>query len=172
MNSILKYLVVVVVGIATLVCFDSCQKVEGCTDETAENYNPDAEVSDNSCTYARDKFIGTFKGTLDCQAPLPSGEEFTMVVSESLSSNSEVLLNFEDLANPLPELSARAEGNKLIIDPKQVSVALDPSNPTVLTDLEYSGEATIAGDNLSGQILVKIILLGSSLPCNMTATKQ
>jgi hypothetical protein len=32
--------------------FTSCSKKEGCTDSTAENFNPDAEKDDGSCTYA------------------------------------------------------------------------------------------------------------------------
>lgn len=37
------------VGIGSLMT--SCSKTEGCTDPTAENYNPDADKDDASCTY-------------------------------------------------------------------------------------------------------------------------
>ncbi|WP_235296123.1 hypothetical protein [Portibacter marinus] len=172
MRSLLNILFLVMVGMGTITSLDSCRKVEGCTDEAAENYDPDADVSDGSCVYARDKFIGTYAGVLNCQAPLPSGEEFTMVISESLTSNSEVLVSFQNLNTPLPELVARVEGDQLFIDPEQVSVALNPMEPTMLTDVEFSGEATIAEDLLGGQLNIKIVLLGTALPCDFTAMKQ
>lgn len=39
----------IVVGLGSL--FTSCSKKEGCTDPTAENFNPDADKDDGSCTY-------------------------------------------------------------------------------------------------------------------------
>lgn len=40
----------ITVGLGSVL--SSCSKEEGCTDITAENYNPDAEKDDGSCTYA------------------------------------------------------------------------------------------------------------------------
>lgn len=39
----------------------SCDDISGCTDRTADNYNPDAVRDDNSCINARDKFLGVYK---------------------------------------------------------------------------------------------------------------
>lgn len=45
--------------------FNSCTKEEvyGCTNPESENFNPDATVDDGSCTYIRDRFLGTYKST-------------------------------------------------------------------------------------------------------------
>ena len=161
-------------GLSTIVFLDSCKKVEGCTDVEAENYNADADVSDGTCTYARDKFIGTFAGQLSCQAPLPSDEEFLIVISEGLTNNSEVLISFQNVDPPLPELTARVDGNSLVIDPETVDIALNPATPDETTQLTYSGEATIdaSGVNLSGELRVLLVIIGQTLKCDMTAVKQ
>ncbi len=172
MKVALKLLLACFLGLGLITTLDSCQKVEGCTDPDAENYNADAEESDGSCTYAREKFIGTFQGMLSCGPPLPNDEDFTIVIAEGLSNNAEVLITFQDVESPIPELSARVDGDKLIIDPERVSIPLDPNNPEALTEIEFSGEATIAGDNLSGTLDTKVVLLSISSSCNMTATRQ
>ncbi len=153
----------------------SCQQdVEGCMDSTAENFNPDANVDDGNCVYARDKFIGTFMGTLACQAPLPNDESFTITFAEGLSDNSEVEISFENTETPLPVLTGTVDGNKITIAETETSIALDPSMPDVKTDLVYSGEAIIddSGENLSGELRVEIVLFMQTLTCDMTAAKQ
>lgn len=173
MKKITQYFLLLTFAVLSTIAFDSCQTVEGCTDPEAENYNPDADDNDGSCTYARDKFLGTYEGIIACQPPLPGEEPFTMVISESLSSNAEVLitfLNLEDLT--LPELSATVSGSTMVINQETVEVPLDVNNPDLLTEIEYSGEATISGDDLSGTLNTKAVLLQLSVPCDITAVKQ
>jgi len=43
----------IVVGLGSLLT--SCSKKEGCTDSTAENFNPDADKDDGSCTYEEEE---------------------------------------------------------------------------------------------------------------------
>ena len=38
----------------------SCKKTEGCTDNQATNYNPDAEKNDGSCVFPYDAYVGTY----------------------------------------------------------------------------------------------------------------
>jgi hypothetical protein len=104
---------------------------------------------------------------------LPSDEEFTVTISEGLSNNSEVLVSFQNVAQPLPELTARIDGNQLIIDPETVDIALDPNMPDVTTTLTYSGEAVIDESevNLTGELRVLLVLFGQTLRCEMIATK-
>jgi len=174
MKVFFRFLFMSMLGLALVTSLDSCQDVEGCTDIEAENYNPEADVTDGSCVYARDKFIGTFVGTLSCQAPLPNDEAFTVVIAEGLSNNSEVTVSFQNLTTPLPELTARVDGDQLIIDPESVDIALDPNMPDVTTMLTYSGEVTIDAteQNLSGELRILLVLINQTLKCDMTAVKQ
>lgn len=50
---------------AITIVFCSCadKDVEGCMDTNSTNYNPDATISDNSCTYAVDRFCGNWAYT-------------------------------------------------------------------------------------------------------------
>lgn len=62
----LRFLLALLVAVTV---FASCSDdepdtVRGCTDSTAENYNPDAVESDGSCIYSRDKFIGKYFGSI------------------------------------------------------------------------------------------------------------
>ena len=174
MKVFFRFLFMSMLGLALVTSLDSCKDVPGCTDSEAENFNPDADVTDGTCSYARDKFLGTFEGNLSCDAPLPNDEAFTMVIAEGLTNNSEVTLNFQNLTTPLPELTARVDGSTLIIDPESVDIALDPNMPDNTTALSYSGEATIdaAGENLSGELRVLLVSLNITLKCDMTAVKQ
>lgn len=164
-----------ILGLALITSLDSCGDVEGCIDIEAENYNPDADVSDGSCTYARDKFLGVYIGDLACEAPLSNQGEFTVTISEGLTDNSEVLISFQDVTTPLPELTARVDGDQLIIDPESADVPLDPSMPTILTTVTYSGEVVIDEneENLSGELrVVFTIVIPLEAKCDLTAVKQ
>jgi len=46
--------------IALVLFTAACRDEEGCTDPYAINYNSDAEISDGSCFYPRDYFLGNY----------------------------------------------------------------------------------------------------------------
>lgn len=52
-----------------LVFLTNCKK-EGCIDETALNYDPKAKVTDFSCIYAGDPYIGTYEITDSLYRPM------------------------------------------------------------------------------------------------------
>lgn len=143
-------------------------------DPEAENFNPDATLEDASCVYARDKFIGSFIGSLSCPAPLPNSEGFVMVFSEGLNDVSQVEISFQNAAVPIPILVGTVEGNVVTIDEIETSIALDPNIPDIKTTLTFSGEGTIdsSGNGLTGSITVTIVLFGQTLTCEFTATKE
>ncbi len=63
-------------------CITSCTKEEGCTDQTATNYNAEAEKDDSSCIHYSDLIIGTWNGkTIEVSVEL--SEEMTQAVITS-----------------------------------------------------------------------------------------
>jgi|GEM_PF-115279 len=73
---------------------DEVVKVEGCTDPTADNYNPDATVDDGSCTYGADDFdkaIGLYGGQYYDKFFSSSGTQW--------STPSDPSVNKDDITN-------------------------------------------------------------------------
>ena len=155
--------------------FSSCKKdIEGCMDVTAENFNADANVDNGLCVYARDKFLGTFAGSLSCQAPLPNDEEFTISFTESLNDISEVEILIQNTMNPVPVLFGTVNGNLITIQETSASVPLDTLRPNDLIDVVFSGEATLDATetNLSGELRILVQVFNQTLKCDLMATKQ
>jgi hypothetical protein len=48
------------------VAFSGCEKTEGCTDPLSENYDPSAELENNTCITQRQKFIGLYGAAESC----------------------------------------------------------------------------------------------------------
>lgn len=68
----------------------------GCTDVDAENYDSDANQDDGSCTYAREKFIGSFQSNSICDNGMT--RFYTMNIKEAPASVRQVRLsNFSEL---------------------------------------------------------------------------
>lgn len=59
-NKHLRALLLAVAFVGTVSVFSSCNVETGCTERTADNYNPDAVRDDGSCINARDKFLGIY----------------------------------------------------------------------------------------------------------------
>ncbi len=69
----------------------ACKK-EGCTDSMAENYDAEAEENDNSCTYARTKFLGDYSANQSCV--YEGNSNFSMSVSVGPNMDEVMLNNF------------------------------------------------------------------------------
>ena len=152
-----------ILGLFISLSFQSCDKdVEGCMASDAENFNPDANIDNGLCVFARDKFLGTFAGILACPLPLEASEEFTITFTEGLANNSEVEITFQNLDTPVPVLSGTVDGDKVIIADTETTIALDPNLPDVKTAITFSGTAILdaSGENLSGELKILITILG------------
>jgi hypothetical protein len=58
----MKYLSKILLGaILGLSILTSCNKKEGCTDKSAENYDPSAERENGTCILQRTKFLGLYQ---------------------------------------------------------------------------------------------------------------
>ncbi|MCS5662845.1 MAG: hypothetical protein NZ604_00980 [Flavobacteriales bacterium] len=80
--------------LSILLCITSCTKEEGCTDQTATNYNAEAEKDDSSCIHYSDLIIGTWNGkTIEVSVEL--SEEMTQAFITSAQMMSPEDFEFE-----------------------------------------------------------------------------
>ncbi|MFC2176099.1 hypothetical protein ACFLR1_03930 [Bacteroidota bacterium] len=88
------YLIALVVAAISV---NGCKDEVGCTDRTADNYNPDAVRSDESCISSRNKFTGTYSVLHICwpDTLLPLPREMQIVADSLREVKDDVqLLNF------------------------------------------------------------------------------
>jgi hypothetical protein len=133
----------------------SCNKddapVSGCTDPLAETYNPDADIDDGSCVYARDKFIGSYDVVSDdCEAGT-----YNIRIDPSAQAVDKILINN---LNDLSGLTLT--GN--------VS-----SSSFIMKQANYNGQLISGNGQLNGSVLSITYLVvnpdGYSFSCNVSA---
>ncbi|MBI1289282.1 MAG: hypothetical protein GC178_17075 [Flavobacteriales bacterium] len=100
------------IGIFMLFAASGCKKNAGCTQFGSENYNPDAVFDDGSCILERDKFLGTFHVSSDCQ------NDYSCVISEGPGDFKVVFLG---LADTLGEVDAKVYGQNITIEQQVVN---------------------------------------------------
>jgi hypothetical protein len=92
----------------------SCTKTEGCTDPTAENYDPEAELENNTCVTQRQKFLGLFLADGLCSNGSQSQGYFVEVRKSNQNLDDILLFNVgNNFTNPVIALVSR---NQIIID--------------------------------------------------------
>lgn len=166
--------------LASVMFFMGCkkEKVKGCTDKEAENYNALAEESDGSCTYARTKFIGSFEGNIKCGFPLNTDSEFKLDISEDLSSKSKVEIQFKETAIQLPILKGSISGSSIQILKDTIKDVELASLPGIKLDLVVSGSGEMTEDKtkIDGVLNVSNIPDSGQQPivssCNFDAVKK
>lgn len=183
-----------------MISFTSCKKdVEGCTDPTADNYNPEATVStackftgctdpeaenydekanvSGDCVYARDKFIGAFSGQLSCPTILSliSGmTEFT--IDENLAGGkNDVTIVIETNTGLLIPVTGTCAGDVVSINATIKNVDVPVNGQTVKADVTAIGNATLSSDGktLSGPLTITAanVLFTFSDNCTITGTR-
>lgn len=149
----------------------------GCTDPDAENYNAQATVEDNSCVFARDKFIGNYLGAFTC-----GGIIGTAVNSDSVFFSIEpaldadlkngVIITLMDISGFDIPLSGTAEGNMLTgIEAELLGIPVIG----ITSDVTGVGSATIDGTVLDASVTLTITnaVLGSQeATCTLIGNQQ
>ena len=133
------------------------EAVSGCTDSNAENFNPDAEESDNSCVYARDKFIGIYEGSITFQnlsALDQTDVEFS--ITPGIASANQLLVQLTIENAPLT-LDGEASGNNIIIDYENTlpnGGVVSPILEGQAVDFTFDGTVSTmdGGDNIMGAL--------------------
>jgi len=160
----MKYFLGLVCVFAMFSCMETPEPIVGCTDEEAENYNPNANESDNSCVYARDAFLGDYSGTITCGGLIPDPSPFTMSVSEGLVGNNSVVIEIKDTPVPFPIVDGTAQNDSLLLT--QNTYMLEVLG--MLRDVDISGNA-VYGDNettLNGILKIQTEVSGVPLTDN------
>ena len=124
--------------IVSLVCFSAitfsgCEKTEGCTDPLSENYDPSAELENNTCITQRQKFIGLYDADESCNGT--GVNSFFSEVRKANDNLTDILLfNFADnYVNPV-----RATVNR-------TTFIIEKQDPDA-TGIWVYGDGSIAGN--------------------------
>lgn len=100
------------VSVLMVIAASGCKKNSGCTKFGTENYDPDAVFDDGSCILARDKFLGTFHVSSECQS------DYSCVISEAPGDFAIVIVG---LADTLGDIDAKIYGQNITIEQQQVN---------------------------------------------------
>jgi hypothetical protein len=83
----------VLLMIASISLMSSCVKTEGCTDPTAENYDPNAEIENATCIGQRKKFLGLYNAGDACNnTNIPVFQNYYIEVRQSNQTLDEILI--------------------------------------------------------------------------------
>lgn len=162
----------------------SCKKepentdVSGCTDIDADNYNANATIDDNSCTYQK-RFLGNYDGNFACAglfSAVFTNAEFAIT---ELINKTKVNMIIQTNIGPLPVEATIIGKDSLDINSTLSNISINiqdiiPGGPegTVLTDgqvisgLKMSSDAKELTGNLNISLTLKesVIVNGFPLP--------
>lgn len=140
----------VLLTLTVLSCSKDPEVVSGCTDPTALNYNPNATVSNGSCTYARDQFIGSFS-VLNDDCGLVENNLAIQAHSQDINRVN-ILIGEIDLA-------ATVSGSALILLPRTIGY------------YSISGSAEMDNSILTINLTLVDVDFGDTEVCTIRASK-
>ena len=151
---------------------------KGCTDPEAENYNPNANVS-GDCTYARDKFLGEYLGSVLCLNALLSAvnsDSLDIKIEERATGGNDVKLNITVSGAPLA-LDGSVVGGVLTASTVLTNYPFNTPLGSLNVDIYATGTGTMDATNkvLTGTLAIRVVYLGTELvndTCSMSGTKK
>lgn len=108
-KSILKNFSIVLL-VSSFALFPACDKIEGCTDPTAENYDPEAELENATCVTQRRKFTGLFGASDGCNIAPAAQNYFVEIRNSNFNLDDILIFNLGDFfVNPVVATVNRTE---------------------------------------------------------------
>ncbi len=125
-------------GVLIVAFSTSCEKKRGCTNQYADNYDPEAKQDDDTCIPTRLKFVGEYDGhgTIEVDAGiLESYDQVSVFVQDSTAFTKDgLVIGISNFDAPQYALNALVTGTyNLTI------------NSQWLGDYNYSGTGSISG---------------------------
>jgi hypothetical protein len=127
------------------ILISGCKKeVEGCTDKDGENYNAEATLDNGSCTYARDKFIGSYTGKLECPGSLNllNGSTTFTIDEDITGGKNSVNVLIKTTSGLIVPVKGTCNGNTLSIDTTVKDVSITLLGSPVVLDVIAKGSVT------------------------------
>lgn len=164
--------------------FSSCSDpVKGCTDPLAESYNANADEADASlCVYSRDKFIGSYTGSLVCPGTLNgliNQPTYEYSIAEKAGGDVNAVDINATVSGAPVKFSGTVSGTKLTVNQLLPNLPFTVGPGTTATvNITVTGEVNIANEKtLSGNLTLAIALAANGAPlgsdtCPITGTKK
>jgi len=165
-----------------MMLLNSCgdDDITGCTNPMAENFNSEATIS-GDCVFARDKFLGTYMGSLTCPGQLTSltNDSITFSVIEGLDPDitGDIILEIVVDGTPLP-IAGQVDGNVLSLMQNLRNVSVPTPIGDVMGDVDAVGTAMVSADEmtLNGNLSLDVAVAGGILNltdnCTILGMKQ
>ncbi len=164
MKPVFNYLICIIfLGTLFISCKKDPETVTGCTDPLADNFNPDATVSDTTCLFVK-RFLGEYTGDFKCKGAFAS--VFTMAdlsITELLKN--EVIITIKSSIGPLPVMGKTAK-NEVTVDATLQNLTINPgdiiagaSGDPIKADGKVKTVLSISSDNktLTGNLNITLI---------------
>jgi hypothetical protein len=139
MNTKIRKIFAYALIISSLSFSASCTKTEGCTDPTAENYDPEAELENNTCVTQRQKFLGLFLANGLCSSGSQPQGYFVEVRKSNQNLDDILLFNVGNIfTNPVVAIVSQ---NQITIerqDPDAVGRYISGNGSIIGTKLTLS----------------------------------
>ncbi len=158
---------------------DEPNDITGCTDDRAENFDPNATSDNGECIFPNDKFFGIYEGSFNCGSIFSTinQESVTFEITPPADPNevNKVTLSANIAGIPL-SLEGDVDNNDIVFIDKVLTDITIPNPATgddITVDITFSGTATIDGNSLTAELVVSTVLvIPISDSCTFSGTKQ
>lgn len=161
----LKFLfIMLVVGLVFSSCKKDPETVSGCTDPLGDNYNAEATIENNTCTFQK-RFLGEYTGLFNCAGTFKTVFSMANLSITELIKKDEVNIIIQSAIGPLPVMGKLTK-NEVTVDAtlmnlkvKAGDVVAGGGDTEILCDGTVKTVLTISADNktLTGNLNVKLV---------------